>query len=351
MLKKPEPLIPGLKLMPLFYGITAAINLFSVFYKGSNLLHFDKIPLYGVFILTFGLAFIIAMFVKCVVVPRFAHRVVVTNKELTIVQEEENSACQNNLSGGVDPNREGEHFLEEEETKWFEMNCTGFDKKDTVNNNPYLKTRFIAARIFEGASDQEKQKKKEIAVIIEGDGSLMYIGNCNEEERTCEKEHKEIETTEKESKKKGRDQVQDKPETAKIFSFLQILTAVFGAFAHGGNDVSFVGPKGIAVNVRRRGYSGRIDCFRTPCDENTGRRFDKDNTFKINKNSDQRKYYERKIRTTHCKVGSVVCVGRVRSRENVDWKLFRNIIFAWIVTLPFTGLISAALVALLKLAL
>lgn len=31
--------------------------------------------------------------------------------------------------------------------------------------------------------------------------------------------------------------IKDRPETARLFSFLQILTAIFGAFAHGGNDV------------------------------------------------------------------------------------------------------------------
>jgi len=35
----------------------------------------------------------------------------------------------------------------------------------------------------------------------------------------------------------GRLKVKDTPEAIRLFSFLQILTAVFGAFAHGGNDV------------------------------------------------------------------------------------------------------------------
>nr|XP_029509710.1 sodium-dependent phosphate transporter 2-like [Oncorhynchus nerka] len=52
------------------------------------------------------------------------------------------------------------------------------------------------------------------------------------------------------------------------------------------------------------------------------------------------------ISSTHCKVGSVVAVGWIRSKKAVDWRLFRNIFLAWFVTVPVAGLFSAAVMAL-----
>lgn len=60
------------------------------------------------------------------------------------------------------------------------------------------------------------------------------------------------------------------------------------------------------------------------------------------------------ISTTHCKVGSVVFVGYTNAHKNtpeenaagvpqekaVDWKLFRNIVYAWVVTGQFIKSIS-----------
>lgn len=67
------------------------------------------------------------------------------------------------------------------------------------------------------------------------------------------------------------------------------------------------------------------------------------------------------ISTTHCKVGSVVFVGYASSRKkttsdeteagqsnnnqqesSVNWKLFINIIYAWVVTVPVSAALSAA---------
>lgn len=97
------------------------------------------------------------------------------------------------------------------------------------------------------------------------------------------------------------------------------------------------------------------------------------------------------ISTTHCKVGSVVFVGHVSSKKgnvtnkstdatavkieegteivtaanvrrqrtrslsvaaaegNVDWHLFRNIAYAWIITVPVTAALSAAMMYVLCL--
>ena len=58
------------------------------------------------------------------------------------------------------------------------------------------------------------------------------------------------------------------------------------------------------------------------------------------------------ISTTHCKVGSVVMVGRAQkdNGQGVNWKLFANIATTWILTVPLTALMSAFAMWLLKFA-
>jgi sodium-dependent phosphate transporter len=63
------------------------------------------------------------------------------------------------------------------------------------------------------------------------------------------------------------------------------------------------------------------------------------------------------ISTTHCKVGSVVFVGYSNAKmdpitgkkENaVDWRLFRSIVYAWVVTVPVAAFLSATFMFVLR---
>ncbi|XP_045182256.2 sodium-dependent phosphate transporter 1-A-like isoform X2 [Mercenaria mercenaria] len=307
ILSKEKPLEYGLRLLPIFYAFTLAVNLFSVFYKGSELLHFNKIPLYGTLILTFGPALIVALLVKIFLVPRQRTKIQKQCKKL--LEEEDHVATTIPVT-----------TIEEAE------------QKSTLDEKVPL-------------SSETETTDVDIEIAEEGDTNA-----------------------EKKDQSMARDNVKDKPETAGLFSFLQILTAVFGSFAHGGNDVSnAVGPlvalwvtattgsaaQKVPVPIWVLVYGGVGISFGLWI---LGRRVMKTMGEDLTKITPSSGFCIEvgsaltvivassigiPISTTHCKVGSVVCVGRVRSRESVDWRLFRNIILAWCVTLPVSGGLSA----------
>uniref|UniRef100_A0A8C9S6U9 Phosphate transporter n=1 Tax=Scleropages formosus TaxID=113540 RepID=A0A8C9S6U9_SCLFO len=165
----------------------------------------------------------------------------------------------------------------------------------------------------------------------------------------------------------------DRPEVSLLFQFLQILTACFGSFAHGGNDVSnAIGPLVALWLVYQDGavissspipiwlllYGGVGICTGlwvwgrrviqtmgkdlTPITPSSGFSIELASAVTVVVASN----IGLPISTTHCKVGSVVAVGWLRSRKAVDWRLFRNIFMAWFVTVPISGLISAGIMAL-----
>ncbi|KAF6020989.1 SLC20A2 [Bugula neritina] len=161
----------------------------------------------------------------------------------------------------------------------------------------------------------------------------------------------------------------DTPEVSKLFSKLQILTACFGSFAHGANDVSnAIGPLvavwiitiegsvlqkaetpiwvlvfgGVGISIGLWVLGRRV--IETMGSELTA--ITPSSAFTIEIGAAfiglAASSAGLPISTTHCKVGAIVFVGRVRSKDNVDWKIFGGILLAWIVTLPAAGLTSAA---------
>ncbi|KAF3848988.1 hypothetical protein F7725_015485 [Dissostichus mawsoni] len=145
----------------------------------------------------------------------------------------------------------------------------------------------------------------------------------------------------------------DKPEVSTLFQFLQILTACFGSFAHGGNDVSnAIGPLVALWMVYKSSnvYSNEPTPIWLLLYGGVGICAGLWVGFSIELASALTVVVASNIglpvSTTHCKVGSVVAVGWLRSKKAVDWRLFRNIFMAWFVTVPISGLISAAIMAI-----
>ncbi|XP_033727314.1 LOW QUALITY PROTEIN: sodium-dependent phosphate transporter 1-like [Pecten maximus] len=402
VLKRADPFSAGLKILPVFYAFTTAVNAFSVFYKGSSLLMFDKIPLYGVFILTFGLAFIVALIVYFVFVPRFKAR-----KWPSEVQEEESPDGSMNLERAVEtalsPEEQQKMLTKDVEAANFIDIDVDIENKENIGakkdgeKTPLKEKNSLAGILIEKDTniDAILADAKEITPSLTPNGKVMSNGPSPQgsitpllyrESTSTFSSRKLLQdnfdgspgSSSKDSSisdlEKGREQLKDEPKTAKLFSFLQVLTAIFGSFAHGGNDVSnSIGPLvsiwiigtqgnalqkaetplwilifgGIGISIGLWVWGRRV--IKTMGEDLT--KITPSSGFCIEIGSALTVLIASNIgipiSTTHCKVGSVVCVGRYRSKQNVDFKLFRNIVLAWCVTLPVAGGISAGIMAII----
>ena len=153
----------------------------------------------------------------------------------------------------------------------------------------------------------------------------------------------------------------------RLFAQLQILTACYVAFAHGANDVAnAVGPvaaifsviktKHVGLNVQVPFWmllaggiavGGGLMAFGTRVMETIGKN--------ITEITPMRGFCAEfgaattilvcsrlglPVSTTHVLVGSVVGIGVMRGMGSLDLRILKNIGLSWIVTLPFTILLS-----------
>ncbi|XP_025092446.1 sodium-dependent phosphate transporter 1-like [Pomacea canaliculata] len=372
VLKKVNQLDIGLFLLPFFYSATIFINVFSVFHDGSTLLQFDKIPIYGVVILSVGISIITGVIVRVFVVPW-------QRKKITAKLEEDARA-----EDHVTPDKTEENCaLTESDLR--DVDVVVVDCKQNGNAKDHAEEKGLLDKIEkEMAQNGQTQSYSSVSYATTNESTEFKAGassvDVNERlipnGKATEKQ-KGSGLKDTEEKLKAREEIQDKPETAHLFSFLQVLTAVFGSFAHGGNDVSnAIGPLvGLWIIAQEQSVAQKAP---TPIWVLVyggvgisvglwvwGRRVIKTMGEDLSKITPTSGFCIEvgaaltvlvasniglPISTTHCKVGSIVFVGRLRSHDNVDWLLFRNIFIAWLVTLPASGAFSAALMAIFKYA-
>ncbi|CAL8096316.1 unnamed protein product [Calicophoron daubneyi] len=424
VLCKEKPLEPALRVLPAFYGTVILVNSFSIFYDGPPMLHFDKIPLYGIFILSCGLGTITALLVKFVFVPRLRTRIIrgdnkaswykktylrifspkTTGRglpeppsiasEVSISTEEEETEAIKTVPKALHTIVDDQGFTESYTTssvepQSLEMN-TLTSKPEAVETSAANTVRVgVVTTTHPLSSDAnvegfEQTHPFEVCQSIHDSDSEVELQR-NSNALTNDTQSSETDGPRPEPRPTlvirsslppideefdGPRFTRDRVEEVKVFSSLQILTALFGSFAHGGNDVSnaigpliglwivgttqivnssmttpiwilFYGGLGISVGlwVWGRRVIQTIGEDLTTITPSSGVCIEIGSALTVLVASK----IGLPISTTHCKVGSVVAVGRARSRDNVNWGIFRNILIAWLVTLPVSGGISGLL--------
>ncbi|XP_057674863.1 sodium-dependent phosphate transporter 1-B [Corythoichthys intestinalis] len=490
ILHKKDPVPNGLKALPVFYAITMGINLFSIMFTGAPMLGFDKLPWWGVLLISLGCALLTAVVVWFIVCPRLKKKIErdiksaspsesplmekselrephcpilkQTDKEASAVPApaaDQSPAAQpvseeRHVAFNIGDGDEGDAIKERkvafdigdsDETECNNSNgvakqhsngsvtgphqvqfnnrpaqipSNGYSTYHTVHkdsglykdllhklhlakvgdcmgeggerpirrNNSY--TSYTMAIIGMHADFKHKDGEPQDGVPGQGQDRKRirmdsYTSYCNavaehatpeglgEDDATLEAGKEDAGSTQGSLDEDGLDA--DKPEVSTLFQFLQILTACFGSFAHGGNDVSnAIGPLVGLWLVYDSGsitsnqetpiwlllYGGVGICMGlwvwgrrviqtmgrdlTPITPSSGFSIELASALTVVVASN----IGLPVSTTHCKVGSVVAVGWLRSRKAVDWRLFRNIFMAWFVTVPISGLISAAIMAI-----
>lgn len=419
ILRKPAPLEYGLRALPIFYALTLTINVFSIVLDGPKLLYFDRIPVWGTIVASCLVGLIAGFVVQFIIVPRIRRSILEgRNSEeagrakfafggdsgpgsaassASITPDESRNASMDNIPYSGIAARSVNSELDPANSLHSRTNCKRNPLRLSPNEHKPMRFGFRKSQpktislageespfIAETRLDDQGNKNQpnsEQPTPIHGlspcSSAVPLINAAGVPHATIVKKTMDVEDPpEANVANSNVASVEDPPEVVRLFSFLQIMTASFGAFAHGGNDVSnAIGPLvaiwliytegnvmqkaetplhilffgGIGITIGLWVWGRRV--IKTVGEDLT--KLTSSSGFTIEIGAAFTVLVASKIgvpiSTTHCKVGSVVFVGWAQtSRGGVDWALFRNIIFAWLVTVPIAAGLSAALMAIFQ---
>ncbi|KAJ8034203.1 Sodium-dependent phosphate transporter 2 [Holothuria leucospilota] len=402
VLQKDHPLKNGLRSLPVCYAAVMFVNVLSIFLHAPQLLRLDKIPVWGGALISVFIGFVVGLTVWLIVVPRVRlslfgdgerPKFSVGGDELFDVKDEKKEMAMQDVPNGNckessgyktitgKPESETNHFTEAEgkterssERDLNVNNNNGNSTETSKGSSGYTQISESPTNRMPPSSIQYEFKES-IVSAEEGEsrcwpfrksGDKKYYRHTSVASSTGLTKKRKLSKRDSESWK----QVQDPEGVAEICGPLQILSALFASFAHGGNDVSnAIGPLialwvifqsgsveqkaaspiwillygGIGMTiglwVLGRRVIETVGSNLTPMTPSSGFTIELGAATTVLLASN----LGIPVSTTHCKVGSIVAIGYVRSRANVEWKLFRSIILAWIVTVPSAALLSAGL--------
>jgi len=365
-------------MLPLFYSFTIALNTFSIIYSGASTIGLGDINMSTIIIISLSCGLLIFFCVYFFYVPRIVESVIFIRKVEEVKLME---------IGNCNTNKPGDSGYETPVNKNDVLLTIGKDFSKTVNKRLQANVNIDENEIGTLATEViakdtiSTQNKFQDLVICDGNETFVKL---QQEEVSCIGKQDDEGIEESKTALTDSDGIKLAIEAAenevinvasnnkvedRLFSPLQILTACFASFAHGGNDVSnAIGPLIGMWLIFQEGFVGTSHqstpwfllmygsagiCFGL---WTLGRRVIETlgkNLTKLTPSSGfcielmtavtviAASNLGLPVSTTHCKVGAVVFVGWSQSKKAVDWGIVKNIVVAWFVTVPVSGVFSA----------
>jgi solute carrier family 20 (sodium-dependent phosphate transporter) len=356
---------------PIITFITFFINSIFIVYKGSPQLELDEVPFWKSFLISSAISIFMASIARFGYVPYFKRKYLTDNQNTDGTQKEEvetiDSSDNLELTGRTESYHnatEGEPVTSTDEEHV--ASCEGEQVESVDEGEPVTSG--------EGENNNEEDIVEEDTVENELIKEIKYDNEKNMDENimSLKKVVKKLEDNKIEkaivSFHKNAHNIDPKAE--KLCNWIQIITACFSSFAHGSNDVAnaiaplatiyhiyeynsiekkadvpiwilLLGGFGIVFGLATWGYKIINRMGREITKISASRGFIIELSAALTVIIASRA--ELPVSTTHCQVGSIVGTGLVGGLKNVKWSLLNNILLSWLVTLPITGFLSAAL--------
>ena len=315
-----------LVLFPVLTFFTFFINILFIIYKGTPNLNLDEMEFWKCFLISFGISTFTAILAQYAYIPYVKRKL--NNKNQHIIENNNNYNNDNSNDNGnaIELGIRTKSYIEAHSNTLEENNNYIYNKNESIE--------FNINQAKEYANKLEKTKIK---------NDIDY-------------HHENAIKIDKDSDE--------------LCSWIQIITACFSSFAHGSNDVAnaiaplatifaiyntgyltdktdvpiwilVVGGVGIVIGLSTWGYKiiDRIGRELTKITPSRGFVVELAAATTVIIASRA----EIPVSTTHCQVGSILGCGLTSGFKNIKWSLVKGILFSWLITLPFTGFLSAAL--------